>query len=78
MSDETNKIRGWKSIGAALGVSDDTAQKYAEEGAFKAHKDLLPVFRDYLGPWVDRDALEQWKRRTTLAWAAWKSLKKTG
>ena len=78
MSDDT-KIRGWKSIADALGVSDDTAIRYAREGAFKAHKDLLPVFRDYLGPWIERQALEQWKARTTMAWAAWESLRrKTG
>jgi len=77
MTDEANRIRGWKCIGAELGVSDETARKYAREGAFKSHKDLLPVFRDYLGPWVDRDALEQWKQRTTMAWAAWESIQRS-
>ncbi len=72
-----NKIRGWKGIADALGVSHESARKYAREGAFKAHKDLLPVFRDYMGPWIDRDALEQWKARTTMAWAAWESLQRS-
>jgi hypothetical protein len=76
VSDETNRIRGWKSIADALGVSDDTARKYARDGAFKAHKDLLPVFRDYLGPYIDIGALEQWKARTTMAWSAWESVQR--
>ena len=78
MTNDT-KIRGWKSIADALGVSERTARRYAVSGAFRAYQDILPVFRDYLDPWIERDALEQWKARTTMAWAAWESLRgKTG
>jgi len=67
---EHDRIRGWKSIADELGVSDRTARKYARRGAFRTHKDLLPVFCDYLGPWIERDALTQWKARTSMAWVA--------
>jgi hypothetical protein len=73
MSDEPNRVRGWKGIADVL-----NAQKYAHEGAFKAHKDLLPVFRDYLGPYADIGALEQWKARSVMAWVAYESVRRAG
>ena len=68
---ESTRITGWKAIADALGVSESTARRYEERGAFGDGKDLLPVFGDHRQePWIDPDALEQWKRRSTMSWGA--------
>lgn len=49
MSDIDAKLEGWKQIAQALGVSEDTAQRYARrDGA----DDPLLVRHGHRGPWL--------------------------
>lgn len=70
MSEDT-RIEGWPSIADALGMSEKTARKFAVKGAFGDNKDLLPVRRNCRGPYMSRQAFEEWFARNDMAWQRW-------
>lgn len=59
MSAIEERIHGWKSIAAEIGVSVTKARSLADP-YIKIH---LPVFHDWIGPYVTKTDLEWWKGR---------------
>ncbi len=74
MQDRTQRFTGWKAIGHALGVTDDTAQTYA-----KRNVDPLPVRYDHARrPYVLASATQDWIDRQDLPHGAYHALKARG